>query len=97
VLDEFMRWMFYLANDPEPSPVPTIRATLERALKDWLRSFGHLLPCAEAKLKAQDLRVMLFIQLYRHVSCTIMDAYPSNGETIFDNHIERFGTIVGIA
>jgi hypothetical protein len=55
VLDEFMRWMFYLANDPEPSPVPTIRETLEQALKDWLRSFSHLLPCAEAKLEAQDL------------------------------------------
>jgi hypothetical protein len=46
MLDEFMRWMFYLVNNPEPS------------LKDWLRSFSHLLPCAEAKLEAQDLQAV---------------------------------------
>ena len=76
VLDEFMRWMFYLVNNPERSPMPTVREMLEQALKDWLRSFSYLLPCAEAKLEAQDLRAVLFIQLSYHVSCIIHGCLP---------------------
>jgi hypothetical protein len=87
-LDEFMTWMFYLVNNPKPSSVPTIREMLEQALKDWLGPFSHLLLCAEAKLEAQDLRAVLYIQLYYHVSCIIMDAYLSDHETVFDKHIE---------
>jgi hypothetical protein len=38
-----------------------------------------------------------FKQLYYHLSCIIIDAYLSGDETVFDKHIERFGTIGEIA
>jgi hypothetical protein len=96
-LDEFMMWMFYSVNHPEPQSVPRVRAMLEQTLKTWLQAFNHLLPCTEANLEPPDLRAARFMQMYYHVSFIIIDAYLADDELVFDKHVQRFGKIVDMS
>ena len=95
-LDAFMRWMLFCLGNEDKMRGPEAFKKLKCTLEAWMQALDALTE-SKGEVSQQDLKAIHVMMIYYHVSFIMMHGYLVTGELAYDEHIERFQTIIDLA